>query len=121
MNCEELAQLLPELVDGLLSPAQQAEAEAALPGCPDCQRELEMARQIRTLLVALQAEYADIRIPAGFEARLLAHVRTRHSGLEFLDLSSRAFMEWLVELLNLIGSLLDARPNPQTSVPGNTV
>lgn len=120
MNCEELAQLLPDLVDGSLSPAQQAEAEAALPGCPDCQRELEMVRQVRTLLVALQAEYADIRVPAGFETRLLAHIRARHTGLEFFDLSSRAFVEWLVELLNLIGSLLDPRPVPRAGAPGKT-
>lgn len=120
MNCEELAELLPDLVDGSLSAELLAEAEAALPGCPDCQRELEMARQVRTLLVALQAEYADIRVPAGFEARLLAHVRARHTGLEFLDLSSKAFVEWLLELLNLIGSLLDARPLPHTGTPGNT-
>jgi len=121
MNCEELAQLLPDLVDGSLSPAQQAEAEAALPGCPECLQELEIARQIRTLLITLQAEYADIRIPAGFEARLLARVRTQHAGIEFLDLSSKVFAEWFVELLNLIGALLDARPAPRTGVTGNTV
>jgi anti-sigma factor RsiW len=120
MNCEDLAQLLPELVDGALSPALQAEAEAALPACPDCQRELEMARQIRTLLLSLQAEYADIRIPEQFEARLLARVRTQHTGMELLDLSSKAFAQWVVELLNLIGFLLDRRPLPRPGTPGDT-
>lgn len=108
MNCEELAQLLPDLVDGRLAPARLAEAEAALPHCPDCQRELAIARQIRTLLVALQAEKADLRVPAGFEARLLAQIHKHHSALELLDLSSKAFALWLVELINLIGGLIEA-------------
>jgi predicted anti-sigma-YlaC factor YlaD len=107
MNCEELTQLLPDLVDGSLSADLRAEAEAALARCPDCQRELEAARQIRTLLVALQAENRDVHVPAGFEVRLLARIHRQHSGLELLDLSSQAFFMWLVELLNLIGALID--------------
>ncbi len=114
MNCDELAMLLPDLVDGTLSDAQRAEAEAALPQCSECQQELEMARQVRAFMVRLQTEYANLRVPAGFEARLMAEVRTQHSGLEFLDLSSKAFAAWVVELLNLIGSLLD----PKTSLRG---
>ena len=107
MNCEELAQLIPDLVDGTVPASLLAEVEAALPQCPDSQRELALARQVRTFLLELQAEHADMRIPAGFEARLLAQVRVQHSGLELLDLSSRAFGMWLVELINLIGGLLD--------------
>jgi anti-sigma factor RsiW len=107
MNCDELSQLLPDLVDGTLPADLLAEAEAALAQCLDCQRELEAARQIRTFLVALQAENADLRVPAGFEARLLSRIHRQHGGLELLDLSSRAFFMWLVELLNLIGGLLD--------------
>lgn len=107
MNCEELAELIPDLVDGTLPASLLAEAEAALPQCPDCQRELALARQVRVFLLELQAEHADLRLPAGFEAALLAQIRTQHSGLELLDLSSRAFGMWLVELINLIGGLLD--------------
>ena len=107
MNCEELAQLIPDLVDGTVPTSLLAEAESALPQCPDCQRELALARQVRAFLLELQAEHADLRIPAGFEARLLAQVRVQHSGLELLDLSSKAFGMWLVELINLIGGLLD--------------
>jgi len=107
MNCEELAQLIPDLVDGTVPASLLAEAEAALPQCPDCQQELALARQVRAFLLELQAEHADLRIPAGFEARLLAQVRVQHSGLELLDLSSKAFGMWLVELINLIGGLLD--------------
>src|SRR5437764_6327049 len=107
MNCEELVQLIPDLVDGTVPASLLAQAEAALPQCPDCQRELALARQVRAFLLELQAEHADLRIPAGFEARLLAQVRAQHSGLELLDLSSKAFGMWLVELINLIGGLLD--------------
>ena len=107
MNCEELAQLIPDLVDGTVPASLLAEAEAALPQCPDCQRELAIARQVRAFLLELQTEHADLRIPAGFEARLLAQIRAQHSGVELLDLSSRAFGMWLVELINLIGGLLD--------------
>jgi anti-sigma factor RsiW len=107
MNCEELRQYLPDLVDGSLAPELLAEAQAALAECPDCQREYEIAQRVRAFLIELQAENANIRIPAGFEARLLARVRAHHSGLELLDLSSQAFGAWLVELLNLIGGLID--------------
>ncbi len=47
MNCEELAQLIPDMVDGTLSADVLAEARATLPQCPDCQREFEIASQVR--------------------------------------------------------------------------
>jgi anti-sigma factor RsiW len=118
LNCDELANVLPDLVDGALTDERRAEAEAALPRCPECQRELELARQVRAFMVRLQAEYANVHIPAGFETRLLAKVRAQHSGLDLLDLSSVAFMAWLVELLNLLGGLLDPKANNQQ--PGMT-
>ena len=107
MNCEELRQYLPDLVDGSLSPELLTEAQTALADCPDCQREYEIAQRVRAFLIELQAENANVRIPAGFEARLLARVRAQHSGLELLDLSSQTFAAWLVEMLNLIGGLID--------------
>lgn len=111
MNCDELAALLPDLVDGTLSADVRAAAEAALPQCPECQQELEIARQVHILLFQLQAEQADLRIPAGFEARLLAKVRAQHSGKELLDLSSRAFALWLLEFIELVGGLIDPHAN----------
>lgn len=109
MNCDELANLLPDLVDGTLSDEQRAEAEAALPQCPECQQELEIARQVRAFLVRLQAEYANVHIPEGFESRLLEKVRGQYTGREFLDLSSNVFVAWLLELLDLLGELLNPR------------
>lgn len=115
MNCEELTQLLPDFVDGTLPHDLRVEAEAALSQCPDCQRELEAARQIRTLFAALQAENVQLQVPAGFETRLLARVHRQHGGLELLDLSSRAFVMWVLELINLIGGLISP-----DFVPGTT-
>jgi len=107
MNCEELTQLLPDLVDGTLSTEIRVQAEAALLECPDCQRDLEIARQIRGILITIQREQPTLRVPAGFEARLLARVRRQQGSLDIFDLSSQAFGAWLVELINLIGGLLN--------------
>ncbi len=117
MNCEELTQLLPDLVDGTLPADILAQAEAALPGCPDCQRDLEISRQIRGILITLQSEQPNLRVPAGFEARLLARVRTQQASLDILDLTSQAFAVWLVELINLIGGLLNVSSATLSSVP----
>lgn len=111
MNCDELAALLPDLVDGTLPADLRAEAEATLPQCPECQQELEIARQVHALLFQLQAEHADLRIPIGFEARLLAQVRAQHSGIELLDLSSQAFVLWLLEFIELLGGLIKPQGN----------
>lgn len=117
MNCDELTLLLPELVDGTLSDEKRTEAEAALAECEDCRRQLEMARQVHLFLVQLQAENTQFRVPSGFEARLLARVRQQQGALDLFDLSSKAFAQWLLELINLVGGLLGATPaaRPQTT------
>ena len=117
MNCDELAQLLPDLVDGTLSEETRAAAEAALPECPESRHQLELARQIHAFLVGLQVENEQFRVPAGFEARLLARIQQQYGGLELLDLSSKAFVEWLIELIKLIGGLIDPGSVPGASRP----
>ena len=112
MNCKELATLIPDMVDGTISAEVLAEAEAALTGCPEAQRELEIARQIRAFLAQLQAENAGFRVPPGFEARLLERVQRQSGSLDLFDLSSKAFGVWLIELINLIGGLLDPTYRP---------
>lgn len=116
MNCEELNQLIPDIVDGSLPDTLMAEVELALLQCPDCQREIEIVRQVRAVLQALQTENAHLTLPRGFEARLLTRIHQQRNGLELLDLSSKAFAEWLVELINLVGGLIDPREmgRPQT-------
>jgi anti-sigma factor RsiW len=121
MICEEVAQLLPDLVDGTLPEAIRAEVEAALPGCPECQQQLEISRRIRALLVSLQADNSLIRLPSGFETRVLARIHRQKNGLELLDLSSKALAEWLVEVINLMGGLIDALGANPPSIYGEKV
>lgn len=111
MNCEELAALIPEMVDGTLSPEVQQQAQAALPNCPECRQELEVALQVRAFLVELQAANTQIRLPAGFETRLIAQIRRQSSQLDLVDLSAKSFGLWLVDLLNLLGGLIDPQAN----------
>ena len=106
MNCDELAQLLPDLIDGTLVEDQRAAAMAALADCPDCQRQFELAQQVHLFLVQRQRENEQFRVPPGFEARLLARIRQQQGNLDLLDLSSQTFVQWLVEFINLIGALL---------------
>ncbi len=108
MDCEEITQLLPDLVDGTLSEELRAQIEEALPRCPECQQQLEITRQIHAFLVSLQDENAQLRIPRGFETRLLARIQQQKNGLELLELSSKAFGEWLIEMIALISGLIDA-------------
>lgn len=110
MTHDELMQLLPDLVDGSLADDIRTEAEASLSLYPDIQQDLDIARQIRTLLATMQADYPQLRVPAGFEVRLLARVRQQYGGLEVLDLSCTAFAVWLVEFINLVGGLLAFLP-----------
>ncbi|GAC1685878.1 MAG: hypothetical protein NVS9B9_07980 [Ktedonobacteraceae bacterium] len=117
MNQEELTQLLPDLVDGTVTDEVRTEAEAALQLYPDVQRDLEIARQIRTVLATLQADYPELRVPPGFEARLLARVRQRSVGLDVLDLSCTTLTAWLVEFINLISGLLVPIPSTRFARP----
>lgn len=108
MDCEQLRQLLPDLIDGILPEQVRLEAEAALPACPDCQREYVLASQVRAFLIQLQEENEQFRVSADFERRLIERVKRQSSQLELLDLSSRAFADWLLELIKLIGGLFGA-------------
>ena len=116
MTCEELAELLPDLMDDTLPPDRKAEAELALAGCPDCQKELEAARNIRNFLAKLRAGNASLQPSAGFEARLFARIRREKHGLALIDLSSRGFGMWLVEFINIIGHLIAPNPAPRSDV-----
>ena len=117
MTCQELEELLPDLVDGTLPLEVVAEAEAKLPECPDCQEKLLIARQVRELMVKLQAETKDLSVPSGFEMRLFTAISRQSGGIDLLVLFSKGFGSWLIELVNLLGGLLD--PNSQQLKPVN--
>jgi anti-sigma factor RsiW len=115
---DELNSMLPDLVDGNVPAERRAEAEQALAHYPDVQRDLEIARQIRTLLVSLQTERPELRLPAGFEMRLLTRIKQENSRFDALDLSCTVFAEWLVEFINLVGGLVASlAPLPPSPAP----
>ena len=70
--------------------------------------EVEAARRVRSLLLALRA--AEVAMPADFEARLLERVRADQTLLDVLELSLDGFGAALVELINALFSLLPAAP-----------
>ena len=107
MNCDELAELLPDLIDGTLAPETRAAAEEALPACPDCQRDLAIAQQVRTMLTSMQSQRPELRLPADFEVRLLARVRNQQANVDMVDLASLVFGAWLVEFINLLGDVFN--------------
>ncbi|WP_069801424.1 anti-sigma factor family protein [Thermogemmatispora onikobensis] len=106
MNCDELRSLLPELVDGRLSPAQQAEARAALAVCPDCRREFEIARQVHVFFQVLRQREGAAPLSANLERRVLSRLHQERCSLELLDLSALALTTWLRELLHMLGAFL---------------
>lgn len=116
MTCEELAELLPDYMDGTLSPEVKAEADAALARCPDCQKELEAARFIRSFLAKLQAGNVQLQPSATFEARLFGRIRQQKHGLALLDLSSRSFGLWMIEFINIVGHLVNANSGAKTGL-----
>lgn len=116
MTCEQLAELLPEMLDDTLAPDLKAETEAALANCPDCQKELEAARNIRTFLARLQSGNVELRPSKDFETHLFSRLQRQTHGLTLVDLTSRSFGLWLVELINIVGHLL----NSNATAPGTT-
>ncbi|MBE3564825.1 MAG: zf-HC2 domain-containing protein [Thermogemmatispora sp.] len=106
MNCDELRSLLPELVDGSLSPAQQAEARAALAVCPECRREFEVARQVHAFFQVLRQREGTVPLSVNLERRVLARLHQERCSLELLDLSAPALTTWLRELLHMLGAFL---------------
>jgi hypothetical protein len=117
MNCTELAALIPELVDGTISPELQEEAQLALANCPDSQHELDIARQVRAFLLEMQAANSRFTPSPAFETFLMTQIRRQSSTLDLVDLSSKTFGLWLVDLLNLVGGLID--PRAARTFPGS--
>ncbi len=48
MNCQEVRERLPALIDGELEPAEQAEVEKHLAECPECQKEKNRQEKFTT-------------------------------------------------------------------------
>jgi anti-sigma factor RsiW len=103
---------LADLADGTLF---GSEWDAWLAEHPDAAAEVAVARRVRALMRELAA--AAIVVPDGFEDRLMARLRQDRTLLDLLDLGFWSVGSALVELLNILLSLLPAPPPaPQPAV-----
>jgi hypothetical protein len=110
MDLDDAEVNLADLADGTLA---GPEWEAWLAAHPAAAAEVEIARRVRRLLAQMSA--ADIPVPAGFEARLIARIREDRTLLDLLDLGVSGMGRALLDLLNLLLSLLPAPPEPAPS------
>ena len=103
---------LTDLADGTLS---GPEWDTWLAEHPDAAAEIAVARRVRALMRDLAA--AEIAVPDGFEDRLMARLRQDRTLLDLLDLGFLSAGRALIELLNILLSLLPApQPAPQPVV-----
>ncbi len=65
--CEQVLNLLPDLIAGGASPDEQAAARAHLEGCSVCTR---FGGQYSESIAALRRRFAATEVPIGFAARL---------------------------------------------------
>jgi anti-sigma factor (TIGR02949 family) len=71
MNCEEADRFLDAYLDGELEPAQRAELEEHLAGCPECRQKLEQLRRFRAFFTANAPHYPA---PSGLKGKVLARL-----------------------------------------------
>jgi hypothetical protein len=100
---------LTDLADGTLV---GSEWDTWLAEHPAAAAEIAIARRVRMLMRDLAA--AEISVPSGFEDRLIARLRQDRTLLDLLDLGFLSAGRTLIELLNILLSLLPApQPTPQ--------
>lgn len=83
---------------------------------PELAREVLIARRVRVLVSRMQA--AEMAVPVGFEARLMARIREDATLLDLLELWFNGVGRLLVDLLNVIFDLLPdgtATPRPMAA------
>ncbi len=95
MTCEELSQLLPDLLDGTLILPDFEEALVALTRCPECQKEFEAARQVRDLLLKLRAADTQFQPSPCFKAKLLVRIHQHDRGFNLSNLSEAEIKLWV--------------------------
>ncbi len=106
MRPDNQAPDLTDLADGTLA---GPEWDTWLAEHPDAAAEVAVARRVRALMRDLAA--AAISVPEGFEDRLMARLRQDRTLLDLLDLGFFSAGRALIELLNILLSLLPA-PQP---------
>jgi anti-sigma factor RsiW len=106
MNTRDTDTLI-DIVDGNLG---ELERSAWLAAHPELAVEVANALRVRALLKQLQA--AEIAVPAGFEARLLAQISADTTLLDLLDLCLSGAGRAALELLSLFFALAPASAAP---------
>jgi hypothetical protein len=97
---------LTDHADGTLS---APEWDACLATHPVAAAEVAIARRVRALMRELEA--AAVAVPDGFEERLMTRLRQDRTLLDLLDLGLLGAGRALIELINILLSLLPA-PQP---------
>ena len=98
---------LTDLADGLLS---GPEWEQWLAAHPEEAAEVEVARRVRRLV--RQLAVAEFALPQDFEMRLMARIREDRTLLDLLDLLLANLGGALIELINVLLSVLSVPPQP---------
>lgn len=111
MTFEESPPNLTDLADGSLA---EPEWERWLQTHPEEAVEIEIARRVRQLM--RQLARAEIAVPRDFEIRLMARIHEDRTMLHLLDLFLADVGGALIELINLLLSLLPVPP-PQPVAP----
>jgi hypothetical protein len=75
MNCAQVRASLPEFVYGGLTPDVLGEVESHINGCPDCEREAVVLRQVRRLLTAAPAPDVSVNALAIYRVAAERQVR----------------------------------------------
>jgi hypothetical protein len=88
---------LTALADGTLT---GPEWDAWLAAHPEAAAEIALARRARAIIAQLQ--YADIVLPAHFEAQVMARVRSNSALLDLLELSLANVGRVLLEILDFL-------------------
>jgi hypothetical protein len=110
MDTNDEQSFLADLADGALA---GPEWEAWLAEHPDEAAQVEIARRVRALIAELRA--AEVEVPVGFEARLLARLREDTTLLDLLTLSFNGAGQALLELIDALLNLLPA-PAPRPAM-----
>lgn len=111
MTFEESQPSITDLADGSLA---GPEWEQWLEAHPEEAAEIEIARRVRQLMRELAR--TEIVVPPDFEARLLARLREDRTMLHLFDLLLVDVGGALIELINVLLSLLPTPPQQPVAI-----
>src|SRR5690348_5192997 len=96
MKCEQISELLPDYLQGSLSPDQHRSVEAHLPQCADCSEEVAVWRKLSLLPVEQPSPMSRVRFEVMLQAYQAGRSNQPASGPSWKKrLSSWNFFHWL--------------------------